>query len=48
MAIGGLTVLQRNRAAVLGLDSVDTSQSFVRSGLDVGKNFRDELDGDDA
>jgi len=44
VAIGGLAALQRNRAAVLGLGGVDPDESFVRSTLDVGKRFRDDLE----
>lgn len=43
VAIGGLAALQKNRAIILGLDGIDLDESFVRSTLDVGKNFRDEL-----
>ncbi len=40
----GLAWVQRRRNAVLGLDGIDPEESFVRSTLDVGNKFRDELE----
>ena len=40
---GGLTFLKTHRVRVLGLPPVDLDQSFTRSRLDTGPNFREQL-----
>jgi len=43
----GLVALKRNRRRILGLPPVDLEQSFTRTRLDTGPEFRDQLRPDD-
>jgi hypothetical protein len=43
IATTSVTVLERHRRAILGLPAVHLRQSFMRSRLDAGPRFREQL-----